>query len=208
MTIDIFALIIIQGHNSQTGEMSSDSNKQWNSLPDMALLISFWILTYVCCTFVTTFTLNESLTKRHRRYIQPVLKLTMHISLQSVVITHKENVTWKYFTLAMFQKGMLCCFRDRLRTSINVLGDAYGAGIVYHLTKDDLARMDADRVLDTADSGLVANVKTSETADSIVSRPTPAGSSETQIWRRLSRTIDVLPVTTRKTNELLTAYYN
>ncbi|XP_037071221.1 excitatory amino acid transporter 2-like [Pollicipes pollicipes] len=33
---------------------------------------------------------------------------------------------------------------DRMRTSINVLGDAYGAGIVQHLCKDELARMDAE----------------------------------------------------------------
>ncbi|OXA52519.1 excitatory amino acid transporter [Folsomia candida] len=38
---------------------------------------------------------------------------------------------------------------DRLRTSINVLGDAYGAGIVYHLSKDELDRMDSERRLST-----------------------------------------------------------
>lgn len=31
-----------------------------------------------------------------------------------------------------------------MRTSINVLGDAYGAGIVQHLCQDELARMDAE----------------------------------------------------------------
>uniref|UniRef100_A0A183BUK9 Amino acid transporter n=1 Tax=Globodera pallida TaxID=36090 RepID=A0A183BUK9_GLOPA len=35
-------------------------------------------------------------------------------------------------------------FLDRIRTSINVLGDAFGAGIVYHFTKDDLAKADAE----------------------------------------------------------------
>ena len=35
------------------------------------------------------------------------------------------------------------CFRDRIRTSINVLGDSYGAGIVYHLCKADLDAEDA-----------------------------------------------------------------
>lgn len=34
---------------------------------------------------------------------------------------------------------------DRIRTSINVLGDAFGAGIVDHLTKDELAEMDAKK---------------------------------------------------------------
>ncbi|XP_058809921.1 excitatory amino acid transporter-like [Phymastichus coffea] len=33
-------------------------------------------------------------------------------------------------------------FLDRIRTSINVLGDGFGAGIVYHLSKDELDRMD------------------------------------------------------------------
>merc|ERR1712228_502591 len=31
---------------------------------------------------------------------------------------------------------------DRFRTAINVLGDALGAGIVYHLSKDELSKMD------------------------------------------------------------------
>ncbi|KAF6018958.1 SLC1A2 [Bugula neritina] len=33
---------------------------------------------------------------------------------------------------------------DRFRTSINVLGDAFGAGIVYHLSREDLAREDEE----------------------------------------------------------------
>ncbi|XP_018496799.2 excitatory amino acid transporter 2 [Galendromus occidentalis] len=37
---------------------------------------------------------------------------------------------------------------DRIRTSINVLGDAYGAGIVHHLSKDELAEMDARKLQD------------------------------------------------------------
>merc|ERR1712203_291862 len=31
---------------------------------------------------------------------------------------------------------------DRFRTAINVLGDAIGAGIVYHLSKEELEKMD------------------------------------------------------------------
>jgi Na+/H+-dicarboxylate symporter len=34
--------------------------------------------------------------------------------------------------------------RDRIRTSINVLGDAYGAGIVYHYVKDELDTIDLE----------------------------------------------------------------
>jgi hypothetical protein len=51
---------------------------------------------------------------------------------------------------------------------------------VYHLSKDELDRMDAERNVEAAESGLVVSVKASETADCI-SQPTPAGSSETQM---------------------------
>lgn len=45
-------------------------------------------------------------------------------------------------------------YRDRIRTSINVLGDAFGAGIVYHLTKDDLEKIDMEVVKDLNEQGL------------------------------------------------------
>lgn len=32
--------------------------------------------------------------------------------------------------------------RDRIRTSVNVVGDAYGAGIVHHLSRKELEEMD------------------------------------------------------------------
>ena len=35
-------------------------------------------------------------------------------------------------------------FSDRFRTSVNVLGDAVGAGIVHHLSREDLAREDEE----------------------------------------------------------------
>lgn len=35
--------------------------------------------------------------------------------------------------------------RDRIRTSVNVLGDSYGAGIVDHLCKAELQKQDRDR---------------------------------------------------------------
>ena len=37
------------------------------------------------------------------------------------------------------------CSRDRIRTSINGLGDSYGAGIVAHLSKAQLARQDQEK---------------------------------------------------------------
>ncbi|XP_052122875.1 excitatory amino acid transporter-like [Frankliniella occidentalis] len=44
---------------------------------------------------------------------------------------------------------------DRIRTSINVLGDGFGAGIVYHLSKDELDEMDQERHADDAELGVV-----------------------------------------------------
>ncbi|TRZ04419.1 hypothetical protein DNTS_013288 [Danionella cerebrum] len=35
---------------------------------------------------------------------------------------------------------------DRFRTSVNVIGDSYGAGIVYHLSKDELDMYDAQQI--------------------------------------------------------------
>lgn len=34
--------------------------------------------------------------------------------------------------------------RDRFRTSVNVMGDSYGAAIVYHLSKAELDELDAN----------------------------------------------------------------
>lgn len=46
-----------------------------------------------------------------------------------------------------------CVRRDRIRTSINVLGDGYGAGIVYHLSKDELEKMDREQKLEGLETG-------------------------------------------------------
>ncbi|KAI2808631.1 hypothetical protein RDWZM_005873 [Blomia tropicalis] len=43
-------------------------------------------------------------------------------------------------------------FLDRIRTSINVLGDAYGAGVVYHLSKAELDKWDADHAIEMSES--------------------------------------------------------
>lgn len=37
---------------------------------------------------------------------------------------------------------MCLFFRDRFRTAINVLGDSFGAGIVEHLSRNDLEEFD------------------------------------------------------------------
>lgn len=40
---------------------------------------------------------------------------------------------------------------DRFRTSVNVIGDSYGAGIVYHLSKDELDSFDAQQKMEDYD---------------------------------------------------------
>ncbi|KAL7077407.1 hypothetical protein ACQ4LE_003249 [Meloidogyne hapla] len=53
-------------------------------------------------------------------------------------------------------------FLDRIRTSINVLGDAFGAGIVYHYAKEDLAKADAEharKILEQNDALMITGEK-------------------------------------------------
>ncbi|KAG9481541.1 hypothetical protein GDO78_010663 [Eleutherodactylus coqui] len=49
---------------------------------------------------------------------------------------------------------------DRMRTSINVVGDSFGAGIIYHLSKEELAAIDAkhDTRHDTKDGTDMVNL--------------------------------------------------
>lgn len=70
--------------------------------------------------------------------------------------------------------------RDRFRTSINVLGDGYGAGIVYYLSKDELEKMDQERKLE----GLEMGTPFEEISQGCRREGTPASgeSSETKIW--------------------------
>lgn len=49
---------------------------------------------------------------------------------------------------------------DRIRTSINVLGDGYGAGIVYHLSKAELDKMDEERRLEGLETGRPLEIAT------------------------------------------------
>lgn len=49
---------------------------------------------------------------------------------------------------------------DRIRTSINVLGDGYGAGIVYHLSKAELDKMDEERRVEGLETGRPLEIAT------------------------------------------------
>lgn len=56
--------------------------------------------------------------------------------------------------------------RDRFRTSVNVLGDAYGAGIVHHLSRADLDRMDEeDRQIALENGSSEENAVAADVAD-------------------------------------------
>lgn len=51
-------------------------------------------------------------------------------------------VLFFFHELTKFHFSSSTC-RDRFRTSVNVVGDSYGAGIVYHLSKDELDSYDS-----------------------------------------------------------------
>jgi len=55
---------------------------------------------------------------------------------------------------------------DRFRTTVNVLGDAIGAGIVYHLSKKELEKMD-QMGPDNTDGIEMAHQKTADTANGL-----------------------------------------
>lgn len=42
---------------------------------------------------------------------------------------------------------------DRFRTVVNVMGDAIGAGIVYHLSKKELEELDTKNVNEAVEEG-------------------------------------------------------
>lgn len=74
----------------------------------------------------------------------------------------------------------MCC-RDRIRTSINVLGDGYGAGIVYYLSKAELDLMDAERVHELDEAKLAQEVIVDDNS-STKPHANPSSCSETQLW--------------------------
>ncbi|KAL2717261.1 excitatory amino acid transporter-like [Vespula squamosa] len=58
---------------------------------------------------------------------------------------------------------------DRIRTSVNVLGDGYGAGIVYHLSKTELEKMDEERRLQELETGSLLKDTSDKCQEEIVS---------------------------------------
>ncbi|XP_053974842.1 excitatory amino acid transporter-like [Hylaeus volcanicus] len=69
---------------------------------------------------------------------------------------------------------------DRIRTPINVLGDGFGAGIVYHLSKDELEKMDQERKLESLEKGTpLEDIPENCQHESVA--PAPEQSSETKI---------------------------
>ena len=49
-------------------------------------------------------------------------------------------------------------YRDRIRTAINVLGDSYGAGIVAHLSRAELAADEHNKSEDLPDLNMELNI--------------------------------------------------
>lgn len=70
--------------------------------------------------------------------------------------------------------------RDRIRTSINVLGDGYGAGIVYHLSKNELDQMDAERIIEINEGKHGPEGDLGEAVPGIL-KANPSSCSETQL---------------------------
>ncbi|KAL1131354.1 hypothetical protein AAG570_010972, partial [Ranatra chinensis] len=71
---------------------------------------------------------------------------------------------------------------DRIRTSINVLGDGYGAGIVYHMSKNELDAVDAERGNGNHEGNCSKQEPEIIISDNYFSKPTnPDISSESQM---------------------------
>jgi len=61
-----------------------------------------------------------------------------------------------YVMLSFFQVGLILAvdwLLDRFRTVVNVMGDAIGAGIVYHLSKKELEELDTKNINEAVEEG-------------------------------------------------------
>ena len=83
-----------------------------------------------CCALIST-------TFPHRKFLSP----------------SEFGQVFRFFSRCYIRRTVLF-HSDRIRTSINVLGDAFGAGIVYHLCRDDLEKIDMEVAKDMNEQGL------------------------------------------------------
>lgn len=111
-----------------------------------------------------------------------IIVLKKFSSLQPRYVS-EVNCIYRYVQVVEKQPYLCyCSHRDRIRTSINVLGDGYGAGIVYHMSKDELDKMDAERHTEHTELTYGKNAQEVIIEENYFgSRPNPAGSSETQM---------------------------
>jgi hypothetical protein len=52
------------------------------------------------------------------------------------------QIAGTFFAFFMFSSSIRVITRDRFRTSVNIMGDAYGAGIINHWMRGSLERDD------------------------------------------------------------------
>lgn len=81
--------------------------------------------------------------------------------------------------MSLFEFNNLYVFSDRLRTSVNVLGDGYGAGIVYYLSKKEFDEMDERMRLESLELGMTGQ-KISQIHEN--DERNIAQTSETKMW--------------------------
>lgn len=74
------------------------------------------------------------------------------VSDEQAITNHCSAIHVRVLTLSVMLVSLsrnftdtdaICPLSDRMRTSINVVGDSFGAGIVDHLSKTELAELDA-----------------------------------------------------------------
>ncbi|PNI78626.1 SLC1A2 isoform 6, partial [Pan troglodytes] len=84
---------------------------------------------------------NLGIDKRVTRFVLPVGATinmdgtALYEAVAAIFIAQMNGV--------VLDGGQIVTVRDRMRTSVNVVGDSFGAGIVYHLSKSELDTIDS-----------------------------------------------------------------